>query len=101
MKRDLTAVRKEVISLKHSVVVQELEFVINLVLSLSGNTLRVSYHLCIRHTLGTVVELQQSSENTHRFCHIIKKQNTYRLSYAVFYYSILVIWVFLKTFVDI
>ena len=23
-------------------------------LSLSGNTLRVSYHLCIRHTLGTV-----------------------------------------------
>ena len=39
--------------------------------SLSGNTFRVSYHLCIRHTLGTVFELHQSSENTHRYFHII------------------------------
>ena len=50
--------------------------------SLSGNTFRVSYHLCIRHTLGTVFELHQSSENTHRYFHFIKNKNTYRLSYA-------------------
>ena len=40
--------------------------------SLSGNTLRVSYHLCIRHTLGTVFELHQSSENVHSYFYIIK-----------------------------
>ena len=39
---------------------------------LSGNTLRVSYHLCIRHTLGTVFELHQSSENALRYFYIIK-----------------------------
>ena len=39
---------------------------------LSGNTLRVGYHLCIRHILGTVFELYQSSENTHCYFHIIK-----------------------------
>ena len=38
---------------------------------LSGNTFRVSYHLCIHHTLGTVFELHQSSENMHRYFHII------------------------------
>ena len=42
------------------------------VLSLSGNTLRVSYHLCTRQTLGAVFELHHSSENTHRYFHIIK-----------------------------
>ena len=50
--------------------------------SLSGNTLRVGYHLCIRHILGTVFELYQSSENTHRYFHIIKAKNMYRPSYA-------------------
>ena len=49
-------------------------------IALSGNTLRVSYHLCIRHTLDTVFELHQSSENTIRYFHIIKKQKTYRPS---------------------
>ena len=68
---------------------------------LSGNTLRVCYHLCIRHTLDTVFELHQSSENTHRYFHIIKKENTYRLIYAVLYYCLLEICVFLKTFVDV
>ena len=50
--------------------------------SLSGNTLRVGYHLCIRHILGTVFELYQSSENTHRYFHIINAKNMYRPSYA-------------------
>ena len=50
--------------------------------TLSGNTLRVGYHLCIRHILGTVFELYQSSENTHRYFHIIKAKNMYRPSYA-------------------
>ena len=40
--------------------------------TLSGNTLRVIYHLCIRHTLGTVFDLHHISENTHRYFHIIK-----------------------------
>ena len=53
-----------------------------MVYTLSGNTLRVSYHLCIRHTLGTVFELHQSSENAHRYFYIIKTKNMYRLSYA-------------------
>ena len=35
--------------------------------TLSGNTLRVSYHLCIRHTLGKVFKLYQSSENASLF----------------------------------
>ena len=48
-----------------------------------GNTLRVSYQLCICHTLGTVFELHQSSENKQRYFRIIKKQNAYRPSYAV------------------
>ena len=39
---------------------------------LSRNTLRVGYHLCIRHILGTVFELYQSLETTHRYFHIIK-----------------------------
>ena len=50
--------------------------------TLSGNTLRVGYHLCLRHILGTVFELYQSSENTHRYFHIIKAKNMYRPSYA-------------------
>ena len=50
--------------------------------SLSGNTLCVGYHLCIRHILGTVFELYQSSENTHRYFHIINAKNMYRPSYA-------------------
>ena len=37
-----------------------------------GNTLRVSYHLCIRHALGTMFKLYQSSENMHRRFHTIK-----------------------------
>ena len=44
-------------------------------ITLSGNTLRVGYHLCIHHILGTVFELYQSSENTHRYFHIIKAKN--------------------------
>ena len=48
-----------------------------------GNTLRVSYQMCICHTLGTVFELHQSSENKQRYFRIIKKQNAYRPSYAV------------------
>ena len=47
-----------------------------------GNTLRVGYQLCIRHILGTLFELYQSSENTHRYFHIIKAKNMYRPSYA-------------------
>ena len=52
--------------------------------TLTGNTLRVSYHLnvCIRHSLSTVFELHQSSETTHRYFHIIKTKITYRPSYA-------------------
>ena len=46
------------------------------------STISVSYHLCIRHTLGTVFELYQSLENTHRYFHIIKTENMYRPSYA-------------------
>ena len=41
-------------------------------LPLSGNTHPVSYNLRIRHTLGTVFELYQSSENMHCYFHIIK-----------------------------
>ena len=52
-------------------------------LLLSGNTLRVCYQLCIRHTLGTVFELYQSPENTHRYFHIIKAKTMYMPSYAV------------------
>ena len=51
-------------------------------ITLSGNTLRVGYHLCIRHISGTVFELYQSSENTHCYFHIIKAKNMYRPSYA-------------------
>ena len=51
-------------------------------ITMSGNTLRVSYHLCIRHSLGTVFKLYQSSENTHRYFHITKTKNMYRPSYA-------------------
>ena len=47
----------------------------NVQYSLSGNTLSVSYHLCICHTLGTVFELYQSSENSHRYFHTIKTKN--------------------------
>ena len=50
--------------------------------TLSGNTLRVGYHLCIRHIVGTVFELYQSLENTYRYFHIIKAKNMYRPSYA-------------------
>ena len=50
--------------------------------TLSGNTFHVSYHLCIRHTFGTVFELHQSSENMHNYFHIIKAKNMYSLSYA-------------------
>ena len=50
--------------------------------SLSGNILRVSYHLCIRHTLDMVFELHQSSENMHHYFHIIENKNTNRPSYA-------------------
>ena len=67
-------------------------------ISVSGNKVRVCYHLCIRHTLDTVFELHQSSENKQGYFHIIKNK---MLSYAVQYYCILVICVFLKTFVDI
>ena len=49
---------------------------------LSGNTFRVGYHLFTRNTLGTVFELYQSSENTHRYFHIIKAKTMYRPSYA-------------------
>ena len=41
-------------------------------LSLLGNTLCVSYHLCIPHTLGAMFEVHQSSENTHHCFYIIK-----------------------------
>ena len=51
-------------------------------ISLSGNTIRVSYHLCTRHALGKVFELHQSSENMHRYFHIIKAKNMYKPSYA-------------------
>ena len=51
--------------------------------SVSGNKVRVCYHLCIRHTFDMVLELHQSSENTHCYFHIIKDKNTYRLSFAV------------------
>ena len=61
--------------------------------TLSGSTLRVSYPLCIRHTLGTVFELHQSSENTHRYFHIIMNKNSYRLSYSAYCYCLLVIFV--------
>ena len=49
------------------------EYIVEVWFTLSGNTVRVSYHSCIRHTLGMVFELHQSSENTHRYFHIIKK----------------------------
>ena len=48
----------------------------------SGNTLRVSYHLCIRHTLGTVFDLHHILENTYRYFHIIKAKNMDMPSYA-------------------
>ena len=70
-------------------------------LTLSGNTLRVGYHLCIRHILGTAFELYQSSENTHRYFQIIKAKNIYRPPYAAYYYCLLVICLCLKLFVDI
>ena len=69
--------------------------------TLSGNTIRVSYHLCIRHTSGTVFELYQSSENMHRYFHVIKTENMYRPSYAALCYCLLGICVWLNTFVDI
>ena len=50
--------------------------------TVSGNKVRVCYHLCIRHTLGTVFELHQSSETMHRYFYIIKTKGTYRPSYA-------------------
>ena len=57
---------------------------VSFMLSLSENihVLRVSYHLGIRHTLGMVFELHQSSENMHHYFHIIENKNTYRSSYA-------------------
>ena len=50
--------------------------------TVSGNKVRVCYHLCIRHTLGTVFELHQSSETMHRYFYIIKTKSMYRPSYA-------------------
>ena len=50
--------------------------------TVSGNRVRVRYHLCIRHTLGTVFEQHQSSETVHRYFYIIKTKSTYRPSYA-------------------
>ena len=50
--------------------------------TVSENKDRVCYHLCIPHTFSTVFELNQSSENTHRYFHIIKNKTTYRPSYA-------------------
>ena len=71
-------------------------------MALSGNTLHVSYHLCIRHTLDTVLELHQSSENKHHYFHIIKKRNTYIGHHMQCkYYCLLVICVFSTTFVDV
>ena len=69
-------------------------------LSLSGNTFRVGYQLRIRHTLGTMFEVHQTSENTYRYFHIIKNKTMYSLSYAVQYYRVLVVFVSLKTFAD-
>ena len=40
--------------------------------TVSGNKVCVCYHLCIRHTLDMVLELHQSSENTHCYFHFIK-----------------------------
>ena len=37
-----------------------------------GGEVCVCYHLCIRHAFDTVFELHQSSENTHRYFHVIK-----------------------------
>ena len=68
---------------------------------LSGNTFRVGYQLSIRHALGTVLEVHQSSENTYRYFHIIKNKNMYSLSYAAQYYCLLVVFVRLITFVDL
>ena len=68
--------------------------------ALSGNTFRVDYQLSIRHTLGTVLEAHQSSENTYRYFYIIQNKNMYSLSYASQYYCLLVVFVRLKTFVD-
>ena len=39
----------------------------DLSVSLSGNTFRVRYHLCIRHTVGTVFVLHQSLETCIAF----------------------------------
>ena len=60
----------------------------------------VGYQLRIRHTLGTMFEVHQTSENTYRYFHIIKNINIYSLSYAAQYYRLLVVFVRLKTFVD-
>ena len=38
--------------------------------------------------IRTVFEMHKSSENTHRYFHIMKNKNTYRLSYAIYYYCL-------------
>ena len=68
--------------------------------SLSGNTFRVGYQLSIRHTLGTVLEVYQSSEYTYQYFYIITNKNMKSLSYAAQYYCLLVVFVRLETFVD-
>ena len=50
--------------------------------SVSGNKVRVCYHLCIRHTSGTVFEMHQSLETMLRYFYIIKTKSMYRPSYA-------------------
>ena len=56
-----------------------------MVLSVSGNKVRVYYHLCIRHTLDTVFELHRSSENAHRYVRIIRIKNTYTAAFTYYY----------------
>ena len=40
-------------------------FYVHVRMSVLGDKVRVSYHLCLHHTLDKVLELHQFSENTH------------------------------------
>ena len=53
--------------------------------SVSGNKLRVCYHLCIRHTTERALGLYIISEIARCYFHIKEKCVTYILSYAAYY----------------
>ena len=52
---------------QRSLIDGDFEFVSICTVTVSGNKVRVCYHLCISHTLGTVFELHQTLETMHRY----------------------------------